>query len=93
MLKVLQEIFCKDNLFRIITFSGLLLYNGQKRGQGDFISLVLNNGYVEFRFELGSGPAIIRSDNPVEMGQWHLVKISRHHKNGKYIFKLFLLRA
>lgn len=29
---------------------GILLYNGQKAdGSGDFISLSLNNGFVEFR--------------------------------------------
>ena len=40
---------------------GLFLYNGQKMDRtGDFISLNLINGYVEFRFDLGSGAAVIR---------------------------------
>lgn len=40
---------------------GLFLYNGQKMDRtGDFISLNLVNGYVEFRFDLGSGAAVIR---------------------------------
>ena len=41
--------------------NGLFLYNGQKMDRtGDFISLNLVNGYVEFRFDLGSGAAVIR---------------------------------
>ncbi|KFM78257.1 Basement membrane-specific heparan sulfate proteoglycan core protein, partial [Stegodyphus mimosarum] len=68
--------------FKPESMNGLLLYNGQKRDQGDFISLTLNNGYVEFRFELGSGPAILRSREPVEQGKWHIVRISRERKNG-----------
>lgn len=41
--------------------NGLIFYNGQKLdGKGDFISLSLNNGILEFRYDLGKGPAIIR---------------------------------
>lgn len=40
--------------------TGLLLYDGQLvGGRGDFISLNLVNGYVQFRFDLGSGTANI----------------------------------
>lgn len=42
--------------------NGLIFYNGQKSdGKGDFISLSLNNGILEFRYDLGKGPATIRS--------------------------------
>lgn len=42
--------------------NGLIFYNGQKSdGKGDFISLSLNNGILEFRYDLGKGPAVIRS--------------------------------
>ncbi|GFR30669.1 pikachurin, partial [Trichonephila clavata] len=68
--------------FKPESMNGLLLYNGQKQEQGDFIALVLNNGYVEFRFELGSGLAIIRSTEPVEMRKWHTVHIRRERKDG-----------
>ncbi|CAL1298852.1 unnamed protein product [Larinioides sclopetarius] len=68
--------------FKPESMNGLLLYNGQKQEQGDFIALVLNNGYVEFRFELGSGPAVIRSNEPVEMRKWHTVQIRRERKDG-----------
>ena len=40
---------------------GLIFYNGYvKRPSGDFISLALKDGYVEFRFDLGTGPAYVR---------------------------------
>jgi len=40
---------------------GLIFYNGYvKRPSGDFISLALKDGFVEFRFDLGTGPAYIR---------------------------------
>jgi coxsackievirus/adenovirus receptor len=39
---------------------GVLLYNGQlTNGKGDFISIHLINGHVQFRFDLGSGAANI----------------------------------
>lgn len=42
--------------------NGLIFYNGQKSdGKGDFISLSLNDGILEFRYDLGKGPATIRS--------------------------------
>lgn len=39
--------------------NGLIVYSGHYE-YGDYISLSLNNGYVEFAFELGSGPAVVR---------------------------------
>lgn len=39
--------------------NGLIVYSGH-REYGDYISLSLNNGYVEFALELGSGPAVVR---------------------------------
>lgn len=40
---------------------GLIFYNGYSTdGTGDFISLALNNGSVEYRFDLGTGPAILK---------------------------------
>lgn len=39
---------------------GVLLYNGYKPNSGDFIALNLLDGFVEFRFDLGSGTAALR---------------------------------
>uniref|UniRef100_A0A182UFF4 Laminin G domain-containing protein n=1 Tax=Anopheles melas TaxID=34690 RepID=A0A182UFF4_9DIPT len=55
---------------------GLLLYSGHHE-YGDYISLCLNMGHVEFTYDLGSGPATVRSEFPLSMGQWHTIKVSR----------------
>lgn len=58
--------------------NGLILYNGYTQDrQGDFISLAMDQGHFEFRFDLGTGPAILRSPEPVSLNHWHWVKISR----------------
>lgn len=42
--------------FKAYSSDGLLLYNGQTMtGAGDFLSLALRDGHVEFRYNLGSG--------------------------------------
>uniref|UniRef100_A0A7M4E3Z4 Agrin n=1 Tax=Crocodylus porosus TaxID=8502 RepID=A0A7M4E3Z4_CROPO len=67
--------------FRASELSGLLLYNGQNRGK-DFISLALVNGFVELRFNTGSGTGIITSKVPVEPGKWHQLVVNRNRRNG-----------
>ena len=48
-------------VFKPKSSNGILLYNGNRMdGKGDFISLNLVDGFIEFRFDLGTGPAIIR---------------------------------
>ncbi|KAF6343973.1 agrin [Rhinolophus ferrumequinum] len=63
--------------------SGLLLYNGQKTdGRGDFVSLALHDHYLEFRYDLGKGAAIIRSKEPVALGTWTSVSLERNGRKG-----------
>ena len=41
--------------------NGMIFYQGQKKdGNGDFISLNMVDGFLEFRYDLGSGPAELR---------------------------------
>ncbi|XP_067005728.2 agrin-like [Anabrus simplex] len=62
---------------------GVLLYNGQlSNGKGDFISLNLVKGHVQFRFDLGSGAANITSEEEIALDQWHAVKVSRLNQEG-----------
>ncbi|XP_067838193.1 pikachurin [Heptranchias perlo] len=63
------------------TGSGVILYSHDTSSK-DFISLNLAEGYVEFRFDCGSGSATIRSNEPIALNQWHEVKVSRTAKNG-----------
>ena len=48
----------------------------------DFVSFGLKNGYPEFRYDVGTGPAILISPKPVTLGKWHTVRIDRDRKNG-----------
>uniref|UniRef100_A0A8C8SKM8 Agrin n=1 Tax=Pelusios castaneus TaxID=367368 RepID=A0A8C8SKM8_9SAUR len=67
--------------FRASDRNGLLLYNGQNQGK-DFISLALVNGFVELRFNTGSGTGIITSKVPVAPGKWHQLVVNRNRRNG-----------
>ncbi|XP_054857961.1 basement membrane-specific heparan sulfate proteoglycan core protein isoform X3 [Eublepharis macularius] len=62
---------------------GLILFS---RGEGaplaDFVSLGMAHGHVEFRYELGSGTAILRSREPLGLGQWHKITAERLNKDG-----------
>ena len=64
--------------------SGLLLYNDQftNGSVGDFLSLGMSDGFVEYRFDLGAGPTIIRSARKLGLYQWHTVLISRDGLQG-----------
>uniref|UniRef100_A0A6I8PQH2 Agrin n=1 Tax=Ornithorhynchus anatinus TaxID=9258 RepID=A0A6I8PQH2_ORNAN len=67
--------------FRAMEPQGLLLYNGQNRGK-DFISLALVRGFVELRFNTGSGTGTVTSKVPVELGKWHQLVVSRNRRSG-----------
>ncbi|XP_025082607.1 basement membrane-specific heparan sulfate proteoglycan core protein-like isoform X8 [Pomacea canaliculata] len=69
--------------FRPESTDGLLLYNGQHtQTNGDFVCFGLSGAIPEFRFDVGSGPAIIRGKNPLELNKWHTVHLRREKKNG-----------
>ncbi|XP_066058873.1 basement membrane-specific heparan sulfate proteoglycan core protein isoform X2 [Chamaea fasciata] len=65
---------------------GLLLFSAGKAAPvEDFVALALIGGHIEFRYELGSGPAVLRSAEPVALGQWHWVTAERLHKDGTLV--------
>uniref|UniRef100_A0A8C4I104 Agrin n=1 Tax=Dicentrarchus labrax TaxID=13489 RepID=A0A8C4I104_DICLA len=64
--------------------NGLIFYNGQKSdGKGDFISLSLNDGILEFRYDLGKGPATIRSKDPIQLNVWNTINLERSNRKGE----------
>ncbi|XP_034733623.1 agrin isoform X4 [Etheostoma cragini] len=64
--------------------NGLIFYNGQKAdGKGDFISLSLNNGILEFRYDLGKGPATIRSKEAIQLNVWSTINLERSNRKGE----------
>ncbi|KAK9890325.1 hypothetical protein WA026_010423 [Henosepilachna vigintioctopunctata] len=69
--------------FKSYAHDGILIYNQQKYdGSGDFISLALVNGHVEFRYDLGNGPVVIRSANKIKLMRFHRVVLKRYHRDG-----------
>ncbi|NXB18675.1 AGRIN protein, partial [Rhagologus leucostigma] len=67
--------------FRALEPSGLLLYNAQNHGK-DFISLALVGGFVELRFNTGSGTGTVTSRVHVEPGRWHQLVVTRNRRSG-----------
>jgi dystroglycan 1 len=64
---------------------GLLVYNGQNvTSDGDFMCIGMKDNAVEFRFDVGSGPVIIRSD-PIDLNQWHTIRVQRDRKDGTLV--------
>uniref|UniRef100_A0A3Q3QEC3 Agrin n=1 Tax=Monopterus albus TaxID=43700 RepID=A0A3Q3QEC3_MONAL len=64
--------------------NGLIFYNGQKSdGRGDFISLSLNDGILEFRYDLGKGPATIRSKEAIQLNVWNTINLERSNRKGE----------
>ncbi|XP_077588780.1 agrin isoform X4 [Stigmatopora nigra] len=64
--------------------NGLIFYNGQKTdGRGDFISLSINEGFLEFRYDLGKGPATIRSKEPITLHTWNTISLERSNRKGE----------
>jgi len=59
-LENVRRSFSIDIWFLATALNGALLYNGQLHNRrGDFIAINLVNGYVQFRYDLGSGLANI----------------------------------
>ena len=72
------------------------MYNSANEpGKSDFMAFGVNNGFPEFRFDCGSGHAIIVSAVPVRMGEWqdaHLKRTGRDGKNGFYFSTIPMIR-
>ncbi|CAB0041271.1 unnamed protein product, partial [Trichogramma brassicae] len=72
-----------DVEFKTYAENGILMYNQQKvDGTGDFVSLAIVDGFVQFRYNLGNGPVILTSAERVSMKQFHRISAKRYHKDG-----------
>uniref|UniRef100_G1NWX9 Heparan sulfate proteoglycan 2 n=1 Tax=Myotis lucifugus TaxID=59463 RepID=G1NWX9_MYOLU len=72
-----------DIEFKPLAPNGILLFSGGKREPvEDFVSLAMVGGHLEFRYELGSGLAVLRSPEPLALGRWHRVSAERLNKDG-----------
>lgn len=81
----LDQAYSKFNFevtFRPERPNGLILYNGQQRGSGDYISLSLVDGVPQFRYSFGDQHGVLAPENPLSLGEWHTVKVNRVRTNG-----------
>uniref|UniRef100_A0A3Q2QS34 EGF like, fibronectin type III and laminin G domains n=1 Tax=Fundulus heteroclitus TaxID=8078 RepID=A0A3Q2QS34_FUNHE len=60
---------------------GVLLYSDDA-GSRDFLAINMVDRYVEFRFDCGSGEAVIRSEEQISLESWHELRVSRTAKSG-----------
>ncbi|EPY80937.1 hypothetical protein CB1_000775021 [Camelus ferus] len=67
--------------FRPDSGDGVLLYS-YDTGSKDFLSINMAGSHVEFRFDCGSGTGVLRSEEPLTLGHWHELHVSRTAKNG-----------
>uniref|UniRef100_A0A7N6A6L9 Heparan sulfate proteoglycan 2 n=1 Tax=Anabas testudineus TaxID=64144 RepID=A0A7N6A6L9_ANATE len=62
---------------------GLMFFcGGKKMKVEDFVAISMVDGHLEFRYELGTGQAILLSPEPVTLGQWHRVVAERNKRAG-----------
>nr|XP_035965223.1 basement membrane-specific heparan sulfate proteoglycan core protein isoform X15 [Halichoerus grypus] len=72
-----------DVEFKPLAPDGILVFSGGKsRPVEDFVSLAMVGGHLEFRYELGSGLAVLRSPEPLALGHWHRASAERLNKDG-----------
>ncbi|XP_024915374.1 basement membrane-specific heparan sulfate proteoglycan core protein isoform X3 [Cynoglossus semilaevis] len=69
--------------FKPLDRDGLMFFcGGKKMKVEDFVAISMVEGHIEFRYELGTGQAILRSPEPVSLGQWHRAVAERNKKAG-----------
>uniref|UniRef100_A0A8C4GKG4 Heparan sulfate proteoglycan 2 n=1 Tax=Dicentrarchus labrax TaxID=13489 RepID=A0A8C4GKG4_DICLA len=69
--------------FKPLERDGLMFFcGGKKMKVEDFVAISMVEGHVEFRYELGTGQAILLSSEPVSLGQWHRVVAERNKRSG-----------
>ncbi|MEQ2221121.1 hypothetical protein ILYODFUR_012472, partial [Ilyodon furcidens] len=69
--------------FKPLERNGLMFFCGGKKTKvEDFVAVSMVEGHVEFRYELGTGQAVLLSPQPVSLGQWHRVIAERNKAAG-----------
>lgn len=68
--------------FTASSASGLLFYVGNFTNSRDFLSISLMDQRVEFRYDLGSGPAILISQ-PISLNTWYDITAYRLYREGQ----------
>lgn len=65
---------------------GILLYCAESNeGHGEFASLAIKDRRVEFRFDVGNGAVVTRSETDVSPGEWIAISAFRTSNEGRLI--------
>jgi hypothetical protein len=68
---------------RPLANDGVILYNGVSGpGSGDYVAIVLSNGFVHFSYDLGSGAIQLQSTRPLQLEAWHTISAVRVASTG-----------
>ncbi len=66
--------------------TGILIFTSSTDTDfADYTFVALINGYVHYGFNLGDGDALITSTDPVALGLWHTVTVSRIELTGSLV--------
>ena len=77
--------YIRDLYFQALNHEGILVFAQQSSHLGqDFISIILKEGYVEFAYDLGTGPAFIKHPHKIKIGHWHRIQAKRWHRYTLY---------
>ncbi|KAL9962211.1 hypothetical protein ACROYT_G031293 [Oculina patagonica] len=73
--------------FKPLALNGILFYVSydDQSTTGDFLSIILHNGFVKLRYDLGKGVGEAKSNVTVSLNTWHTVRASRTAKTGHLI--------
>lgn len=67
----------------------MILYNSEDQGRmGDYLALQLIQGIPQFLLETGAGTVEVKGDRPLQLNEWHTIRISRSGSRCKYAFQL-----
>uniref|UniRef100_A0A2S2NPU2 Pikachurin n=1 Tax=Schizaphis graminum TaxID=13262 RepID=A0A2S2NPU2_SCHGA len=65
--------------FRPESWDGILFLAAERDDLvGDFMAILLHNGFLEFRFDCGSGLGVVKSEETVILNQWNTLSVYRH---------------
>ncbi|XP_061163155.1 basement membrane-specific heparan sulfate proteoglycan core protein-like [Saccostrea echinata] len=66
--------------------NGLVLYSGQNEdGSGDYVVILIKDGYLEFRYNTGSGPAVMKSKKKLVSNEWVRITATKSGQEGSLI--------
>ncbi|XP_036068750.1 basement membrane-specific heparan sulfate proteoglycan core protein isoform X6 [Oryzias melastigma] len=69
--------------FKPLEKNGLMFFSGGKKMKvEDFVAISMVEGHVEFRYELGTGQAVLHSPEKLSLGIWHKVVAERNKRAG-----------